>query len=336
MGTLSLVGLGSNLGDRHATLDAAVAALADAAGVSLRGVSTYRETAPVGGPGGQGAFLNAAAALETTLEPAALHGLLLDVERRAGRVREVRWSARTLDLDLLLFGDRIIDTPELTVPHPRMAVRRFVLAPLAEVAPGARDPLTRRTVADLLANLDRRPSYVALDLPHHLAPSVFRRVSEELSAIGLATEDDREPVSPRTPRRSPEPEPPDRFERTARELRADRWSPSRWGDRWVITDYWFDRLYLDHLEDAGPARIDDVRGRFLSARSMVLQPTFVVSTRRPIAHVIPADEGAEQGDVPIGPEAPTLLVTEDDAIAADVVAACESIRPRRGMVFHTE
>src|SRR4051812_23839330 len=100
MGTLALIGLGSNLGDRKAQLDAAVAALAETPGVQVRAVSPYHETAPVGGPSGQGAFLNAAAALETTLDPHALHCILRGIEQRAGRVRDVRWDARTLDLDL--------------------------------------------------------------------------------------------------------------------------------------------------------------------------------------------------------------------------------------------
>jgi 2-amino-4-hydroxy-6-hydroxymethyldihydropteridine diphosphokinase len=151
MGTLALIGLGSNLGDRKAQLDDAVAALAEARGVVLRSVSRYHETAPVGGPEGQGDYLNAAAVVETTLEPLELLHVLQEIEHRAGRVRAVRWGPRTLDLDLLLFGDEVIATTELQVPHPRMAERLFVLAPLAEIAPEAVDPVTARTIAELLA-----------------------------------------------------------------------------------------------------------------------------------------------------------------------------------------
>jgi 2-amino-4-hydroxy-6-hydroxymethyldihydropteridine diphosphokinase len=151
MGTLALIGLGSNLGDRKTELDAAVAALAQAPGIDVRAVSRYHETAPVGGPKGQGDYLNAAAAVETTLEPLDLLHLLQEIERRGGRVRTVRWGPRTLDLDLLLFGDRVIATAELQVPHPRMAERLFVLEPLAEIAPGAVDPVTGRTIAELLS-----------------------------------------------------------------------------------------------------------------------------------------------------------------------------------------
>ncbi len=154
MGTLALIGLGSNLGDRKAHLDAALAGLAEVPGVTLKGVSRYHETAPVGGPAGQGDYLNAAAVIATTLEPLDLLHRLQDIEQRAGRIRSVHWGERTLDLDILLFGDRVIATAELRVPHPLMAVRRFVLEPLAEVAPQTVDPVTGRTVAELLANLD--------------------------------------------------------------------------------------------------------------------------------------------------------------------------------------
>src|SRR5260370_1223341 len=98
MSTLALIGLGSNLGDRKAHLDQAIAALIEIPGVMVRAVSSFRETPPVGGPGGQGAFLNAAAALETNLEPQSLLDSLHAIEDQAGRARDVRWGERTLDL----------------------------------------------------------------------------------------------------------------------------------------------------------------------------------------------------------------------------------------------
>src|SRR4051812_543889 len=106
MSTLALIGLGSNLGDRRAHLDRAVADLAAIRGSDLRSVSRFHETAPVGGPSGQGAYLNAAAALETTLEPLDLLRRLQEIEWRAGRIRTLRWGERPLDLDLLLFGEQ--------------------------------------------------------------------------------------------------------------------------------------------------------------------------------------------------------------------------------------
>jgi 2-amino-4-hydroxy-6-hydroxymethyldihydropteridine diphosphokinase len=155
MSSLAMIGLGSNLGDRRAYLEGAIAALSDSPGVRVRRVSSFRETDPVGGPPGQGAYLNAAAVVETTLGPVELLHLLQSIEAKGGRVRTVRWGERTLDLDLLLFDDRIIETDELTVPHPRLAGRRFVLEPLAEVAPEALEPKTGRRVSELLWELDR-------------------------------------------------------------------------------------------------------------------------------------------------------------------------------------
>jgi 2-amino-4-hydroxy-6-hydroxymethyldihydropteridine diphosphokinase len=158
MPSLACVGLGSNLGDRRATLEGAIAALARTSGVHLQRVSSFHETEPAGGPPGQGKYLNAAAVIETDLDAHGLLRVLEGIEAQFGRIRSVPWGERTLDLDLLLFGDEIVSTLELTIPHPRLRVRRFVLEPLAEVAPESVDPVTKRTIADLLAALEEGPS----------------------------------------------------------------------------------------------------------------------------------------------------------------------------------
>ncbi len=157
MPSLASIGLGSNLGDRMVNLGGAIAALRETPGVGIAKVSSFRETDPVGGPPGQEKFLNAVALLETTLEPVSLLHVLQEIEDRFARVRTVRWGPRTLDLDLLLFDDRIIQTPELTIPHPRIHTRRFVLEPLVEIVPDAVDPVTNRAFADILADLARDP-----------------------------------------------------------------------------------------------------------------------------------------------------------------------------------
>ena len=142
------VALGSNVGDRGGHLAYAVSRLADYF-TSLK-VSRSVTTAPVNVPGDQPDFLNAAVVGETTLGPRALLDTLLAIERERGRERPFPGAARTLDLDLILFADRIISEPGLLVPHPRFRERRFVLAPLAEIAPDLVDPVTGQTVEELL------------------------------------------------------------------------------------------------------------------------------------------------------------------------------------------
>jgi 2-amino-4-hydroxy-6-hydroxymethyldihydropteridine diphosphokinase len=126
----AFLGLGSNLGDRAAHLQRAVAGLPD-----LVATSPVYETDPVGGPDDQGAYLNLVAELDTALSPRELLALCGALEDGAGRVREVRWGPRTLDVDVLWVDGVVVDEPDLQVPHPRMRERRFVLEPLADLAP---------------------------------------------------------------------------------------------------------------------------------------------------------------------------------------------------------
>jgi 2-amino-4-hydroxy-6-hydroxymethyldihydropteridine diphosphokinase len=148
---VAAIALGSNRGDRRSNLDHAVRRL-DALLLGTR-VSAFYETAPVGVPGPQPPFLNAAAVGETTVPARALLEALLAIEQERGRERPFPGAARTLDLDLLLYGSSIISEPGLEVPHPRFRERRFVLEPLAEIAPDLRDPVSGQSVSELLAAL---------------------------------------------------------------------------------------------------------------------------------------------------------------------------------------
>jgi 2-amino-4-hydroxy-6-hydroxymethyldihydropteridine diphosphokinase len=129
----AFIGLGSNLGDRLAALRRGVAQLE--AGGDVTAVSPLYETEPVGGPEDQGAFLNVVVELATVDSPRQLLSRCQELEEAAHRVRTVRFGPRTLDADVLLVGDLVVDDPDLVVPHPRMWERRFVLAPLADLAP---------------------------------------------------------------------------------------------------------------------------------------------------------------------------------------------------------
>lgn len=145
------IGLGGNLGDAPATLIQALTQLRASAGIRLVAVSPLYRSVAVG-PAGQPDYANAVALLDTTLTPLALLDRLQAIEQDAGRVRAVRWGARTLDLDLLLFGQQCIGDERLTVPHAEMCWRNFVMQPLADLMPDCRLPDGRR-IADIAADL---------------------------------------------------------------------------------------------------------------------------------------------------------------------------------------
>lgn len=157
----ALVALGSNVGNRLQTLEDACRDLAATPGINVVRNSRWYETSPVGGPGGQDAFLNGAALLETSLEPSALLDVLQAVEISHGRVREIAWGPRTLDLDLLLYDKLVLQSARLTLPHPRLSYRKFVLEGAVEIAGAMRDPCSGRTLEELWRHLETAPRYVA-------------------------------------------------------------------------------------------------------------------------------------------------------------------------------
>jgi len=151
--------LGSNVGDRLENLRAAMQRLSSA-GVALLRTSSIYETEPVDNTN-QGWFLNCIAEVSTALEPLPLLHKLQEIEKQLGRERAVPKGPRTLDIDILLYGDVIVESEALTVPHPRMLQRRFVLEPLCEIAPALRLPVSRKTVEQALRDL-RNPAQVRL------------------------------------------------------------------------------------------------------------------------------------------------------------------------------
>jgi 2-amino-4-hydroxy-6-hydroxymethyldihydropteridine diphosphokinase len=343
MGTLALISLGSNLGDRQAQLDAAVVSLRETTGIAVQAVSSYRETPPVGGPSGQGPFLNAAAALDTRLDPLDLLRTLQAIENQAGRVRTVSWGERSLDLDIVFYGDRFIDTgplfnrvfggvsTQLRVPHPRMAVRRFVLAPLAEIAPGFVDPLTGRSVAGLLGNLDRRPSYLAIHDPSWLFGDwLFKALIKEGTSEPLERQKTIRRLRIRYEHNECKggsftlrPDFEALFKQLCQELDVERWPVQRWGDRWIVSDFWFDdigRLILS-AANHGP----ELQDQFLEARGRVLAPTFVVAPlgwAKSLSRLPGGFFRPPLGDVPVLEVDPE----DSDQAALEVQAACAATR----------
>jgi 2-amino-4-hydroxy-6-hydroxymethyldihydropteridine diphosphokinase len=146
------IALGSNLGDSKAILTSALNIIATTCGISLQKASSWYQTAPVGPP--QPDYINGCALLETSLNPLELLEILLIIEAHFGRIRTEPNGPRTLDLDILLFDDLILESPKLQIPHPRMSERAFVLVPLAEIAPNWREPLSGKAIAQLVQTVD--------------------------------------------------------------------------------------------------------------------------------------------------------------------------------------
>lgn len=219
----ALIGLGANLGDREQMLDEAVSRLAGAAG-TLLARSVWHESAPVGGPASQPCFVNGAVLIETELAAPALLRTLHTIENELGRQRSERWAARTIDLDLLLYDNLVLDTPELTLPHPRMAFRRFVLQPAAEIAPDMLHGPTGWAIGRLFEHLVAAPPYLAITgLPGTKKMDLARQIAEQSAARLIL---DPGGGGPET----------DRIDRRAELLDRAAWPLSRW----TISDFWFD------------------------------------------------------------------------------------------------
>jgi 2-amino-4-hydroxy-6-hydroxymethyldihydropteridine diphosphokinase len=276
----TLIALGANLGDRRGNLQRAIALLDHPPSVRVVTRSRWFSTAPVGGPAGQEEFVNAAARVETTLSPPQLLAVLREVESRLGRQRRERWAARCVDLDLLLFDDLILKTAELELPHPRMAFRRFVLEPAADVAADLLHPVIGWTIGQLLSHLNSAASYVAVTgVPGAGKTALARQAAAATSSRFLA--------DPVTALASPETssDQPLAAEQSRRRQRAEILSRRRWPTEkpTAVSDFWlgqslaYSRLWQDDQQQA------EFAAESRTGDAQVVQPKLLVLLDTPTA-----------------------------------------------------
>ena len=241
-------------------------------GVAVTAVSHYRETAPIGGPAGQEPFLNGACLIDTDLPPSKVLEILSAIEKTLHRERAERWAARTIDLDLLLYDDVVIDTPDLTIPHPRMATRRFVLEPAAEIAGDLAFPPAACTVRDLLDNISGpHPLVAIIGVPGSGASEIAEVVADALMGQPLHAPTAL-PTADGGPRAS--------LARWRQTLAA--WSApldrTHWSAEGVATiaDYWCDGLVTAAADELDADELDDLRADADAVASRSVEPRVVI------------------------------------------------------------
>lgn len=251
--------------------------------------SSWRQTSPVGGPTGQDAFLNGVALLETSLTPESLLTLLLELESQMGRVRTVAWGPRTLDLDLLLYDQLVLQTPTLVVPHPRMAWRRFVLEPAVEIAAEMVHPILGWTLSRLLSHVNTAVPYVAIAGSIGAGKSrLAQRLAQTQSVHCIF-----------------EPLDSTRLEWFYRDPAGNAWEmelkllnerlsflSAGWSQeneaarRWTVSDFWFDQSWAFASVWLPAARRDAFFARWEEARRRVTPPKLVVLLDPPVDQLL--------------------------------------------------
>jgi len=278
-----LIGLGSNLGDCSAQLSAAVSGMERDGRLRLIANSACHETRATGGPAGQKNFLNAAVLVETVLQPPEVLDLLMQIENRLGRDRKTHWGPRTLDLDLLLYDELAVQSESLVLPHPRMAWRRFVLAPAAEIAGEMLHPGTGWTIARLLRHLNTSHNYAAVAGSIGVGKTwLSRRAAEKTSARFIAERLDSAGLQ----RFYADPsgiagEMELKFLRErARMLSLDS---EEWSDRSkpAVSDFWFDQSAAFAAVWLGGDDLQRFLQQWEAAREAVVQPRLTVLIAEP-------------------------------------------------------
>jgi len=268
-----LIGLGANLGDRQETLRRAVELLARQRSIRVLQVSRWHETRPACPPRGgaeQPAYLNGAATIETTLAPRAVLTVLHDVETQLGRRREHRWEPRPIDLDLLLYEDHVEQSAPLVVPHPRMAWRRFVLEPAAQIAPSMVHPVIGWSIARLLGHLNTTPPYVAVTGTAGAENACFVRRIAEARTVDVLVDARGFPAD------SSGRELAAALECLRRRARALSAGDPRWSRRWTVSDFWFDESRAWALSGPATSRPSCILRLWRRLEPRVVRPRLVV------------------------------------------------------------
>lgn len=324
-----LIGLGANLNDRLRTLEAAVSRLAQSSEIRITGRSHWHTAQPIGGPSGQGEYLNGALRIETSLEPLALLSLLQQVEDEFGRQRGRRWDARTLDLDLLLYGCVVLETTRLTLPHPRMAFRRFVLEPACEVAADMLHPITGWTIARLLQHLQTAVGYVAITgAPNSGKTALATRLAESVSARLI--------VDPTELSQGLLDGPSGQSDKLAVELerlkcRAEKLEAATWPttSHMAISDFWLEQSAAYAASRKPEDKLAEVEAALRQAQNVAMPPKLLVVLRT--SEHNKTDEHGEISRaiaVRAARRAPSLLLEADDQQRAfdEVHAAIDAMQ----------
>ena len=332
----ALVSLGSNLADRRKNLAAAVDLLKSAPHTRVLATSAWRESPPAGGPAGQGPYLNGAARLETTLAPRDLLAFLQDIEQRLGRTRLVHWGPRTIDLDLLLYDDLVLRTPDLTLPHPRMAWRRFVLEPAAEIAGEMPHPTSGLTIAELLAHSNGAADYVAITGPPGIGKTRL--------AADLAAQFSGRPIADNPPSHSAATDPAgptwdieiEFLQRRRKLLQRATWPDA---GTLAISDFWFGQSLLYASVRLGASEFNEYSPQWHAARLLVVAPKLLVLLETPgdagdglgrPSHDKRDDQHFAKSlkEIVKTAEAPVLTVSSADPMGAraEIAAAIEAMR----------
>ena len=281
---LCLIGLGSNLGDRSGLLDEALARLQRHPNIKVQRQSRYHETLPAGGAGAQPAYLNAAAVLQTSLPPQTLLAEFQKVEADLGRRRVERWGPRTVDLDLLLYNDLTLTASDLIIPHPRMAWRRFVLEPAAEVAPEMLHSGTGWTLARLLEHLNQAPWYLAIAGPIGVGKSCLAaEIAEECGAQLITEEFDLSRLEAfyRDPSGHAWQIELEFLEQRARQLAIGRPEWAR-QDRPTVGDFWFEQSPAFASVWLSGEQWPAYQARWAELRPLVVRPRLTVLLGAPL------------------------------------------------------